>query len=99
MILNSEQHWVCPNCPATAVTVGKPNRFHACPALGGLSAPLVLEGVDVRVRVVEREDYVGNEIVQRDGDGRPVMAVLTERPDGSNDCMVMAPTAQMFVEE
>jgi hypothetical protein len=44
----------------------------------------------------EREDYVGTERVQLievDGKARPVMAAVTERPDGSNDTVVYAPVA------
>lgn len=92
-LLDVRQHWTCPNCPVQEWTVGKPNRFHSCTGLGGITAPLVLEGADCRVRAVEREDYVGNELVQYDVHGRPIMAVVTERPDGSNDTTVLAPTA------
>jgi len=46
---------------------------------------------------VVREDYVAHEIVQYDGWGRPIMSVITERPDGSNDIAVLAPTAVMRV--
>lgn len=93
--------WVCSNgCGVFDVTpAGLPNRFHTCRVLGGITAPLVAEGSLVRVRAVEREDYVGKEIVQYDGFGRPIMAVVTDRPDGSNDIAVMAPTARMKVEE
>lgn len=55
---------------------------------------MVLEGTDCRVRAVEREDYIGGALVQYDGEGRPVSAVVTERPDGSNDVQVFAPTAK-----
>lgn len=89
-----EQHWTCPNCTTTAVTAGKPNRYHNCGGLRGLLAPMVLDGFLGRVIAVEREDYVGSELVHFDGEGRPVMAVVTERPDGSNDVMVNVPTAQ-----
>jgi hypothetical protein len=87
--------WVCSNgCGVTDVTpAGVPNRFHVCRVLRGITAPLVAEGSVVRVRAVEREDYVGDEVVQYDTDGRPIMAVVTDRPDGSNDVVVMAPTA------
>lgn len=87
--------WTCSNgCGVFDVTpFGVPNRFHTCSALGGITAPLVAEGSDVRVRAVEREDYVGSEVVQYDENGRPIMAVVTDRPDGSNDVVVMAPTA------
>jgi hypothetical protein len=94
VVLQAEQRWVCPNCPATARTVGQPNRFHDCPALGGLTAPLVLEGTDCRVVAVEREDYVGNEDVRLNAHGRPIMSVVTEYGDGRNDLVVYAPTAR-----
>src|SRR5438445_12826065 len=87
--------WVCANgCPAVDKTAGStPNRFHSCPALGGLTAPLVAEGSQVRVRAVEREDCENGQLVQRDADGRPMQSVITDRPDGSNDIGVLAPTA------
>jgi hypothetical protein len=96
-VLHAEQSWVCPNCPAAARTVGQPNRFHACQALGGLSAPLVLEGVDCQVTLTEREDYIGTEDV-RMVLGRPVAALNVVRADGSNDCVVYAPTAKAIGE-
>lgn len=96
MFLAREQRWACPNCVETAVTHdSQPHtRFHACRGLRGLTAPLVPAGSVCRVRAVEREDYVGGELVQTDGEGRPVMAVVTDRPDGSNDVAVLAPTAK-----
>lgn len=92
MILRAIQRWGCPNCPATAVTEGQLNRFHRCPGLGGLTAPMVLDGVRCKVVAEVREDYVGREDVQCDADGRPVMAVRTVRDDGE-DLAVLAPTA------
>ena len=89
-----DQHWMCPNCPVTVVTTGQPNRYHRCGGLQGLVAPMVLDGFQGRVLTVEREDYIGDELVHRDGEGRPIMAVITERPDGSNDVMVNVPTAR-----
>jgi hypothetical protein len=88
------QFWECPNCTVVDVTRGQPNRFHNCAGLKGIVAPLVPAGADCKVVAVMREDYVGREMVQLDGDGRPVMAVLTVRADGSNDVMVNAPTAR-----
>lgn len=96
-VLHAEQRWVCPNCPAAVRTVGQPNRFHDCAGLGGLSAPMVLEGVDCRVTLVEREDYIGTEDV-RMVRGRPLAAVNIVRGDGSNDCVVYAPTAKAVGE-
>lgn len=85
--------WVCPQCPTIDVTPGNvPNRYHACAGLAGLTAPLVPEGVRAEHRVRQREDYVGGEVVTRDSDGRPVMAVQTIRDEGE-DCTVFAPLA------
>lgn len=94
LVLDGEQRWTCPACTDTAVTYGSADRFHPCRGLAGLLAPMVLEGVRAHVRAVLREDYVGREDVRRDGDGRPVMAVVTERDDG-RDCAVFAPTARV----
>lgn len=92
--LAGHQRWSCPNCTVTAVTVGQPNQFHECAGLKGLQAPMVIDGTDCKVEAREREDYVGNEVVRLDGDGRPMMSVVTTRADGSNDAAVFAPTAR-----
>jgi hypothetical protein len=93
-ILKPEQRWECPNCMLKEVThEAQPHtRFHACRGLKGLTAPMVPEGTRCEVKAVEREDYVGKEIVTVDGDNRPVMAVETVRDDG-NDVAVFAPCA------
>lgn len=90
-IIGTAARWECPNCTANHVG-NAPNRFHMCAGLKGLMAPLVPVGMDCQVIAVEREDYVGTEKVQTDGDGTPIMAVRTERADGSNDIVVLAPT-------
>lgn len=91
ILLNAEQHWSCPNCNVTAVTVGQPNQFHECAGLNGLQAPLVIDGTDCKVEAVERGDYIGEENAGR------IMSVVTTRADGSNDTAVFAPTAQVKV--
>lgn len=93
-----EQHWVCPNCSVTDVTheVQVHTRMHLCAGLKGLTAPMVPEGTDCKVEAVVREDYVGKDIPQLDGDGMPMMAVVTTREDGQ-DCAVLAPTATVRV--
>ncbi len=98
-LLNPEQHWVCPNCTATDVTheVLPHTRFHNCPGLKGMLAPMVHEGVHCKVVAHEREDYVGAEMLTYDGDARPIMSVETVRNDG-NDLAVFAPCAQGKVE-
>lgn len=94
-MLNARTHWECPNCSKTDVTGQVPNRYHACAGLNGVMAPMVPEGQKVKVIAVERQDYIGSEQVQLAPNGRPVMSVVTERPDGSNDVMVFAPSATL----
>lgn len=90
------RQWECPHCWERDVTPwDAQNRFHDCPALAGITAPMIPAGSGARVRTVEREDYVGTEDVQYDDNGRPIMSVITERPDGSNDTIVFAPTAHV----
>lgn len=98
-LLAPERFWQCPSCGLQDRTVeARPHtRMHACRALG-LTVPMALvppkrhngelERGDVRHVVVEREDYIGDELVDS-----PVMAVRTERPDGSNDLTVYPATA------
>jgi hypothetical protein len=53
---------------------------------------MVPAGTNCKIEVVEREDYTNGDLVQRDGEGRVVMSVVTTRDDGQ-DCIVYAPTA------
>lgn len=90
-----EHRWECPNCPTTSVT-RRPEphtEFHHCAGLAGLCAPMVEAGVKAKVTMHEREDYAGKEILTYDGNGRPVMNVVTTRDDGE-DCAVYAPAAR-----
>jgi hypothetical protein len=95
MNLTPEHRWTCPNCTATQVThEARPHTpFHACRGLRGLTAPFVAAGTDCKVESREREDWVGREAVQADGENRPVMSVVTTYADGRNDCAVLAPCA------
>lgn len=96
-VIGAEHHWYCPNCGCEDVTfeVRPHTRFHTCHALRGLTAPLLPKGTKAKVELREREDYVGNEMVQLDPElGRPVMSVVTTRDDGQ-DAIVFAPTAIM----
>lgn len=99
-LLRREQYWSCPNCVLTQVTheAGPHTRFHACRGLRGLTAPMVPAGTHCKVEAVERGDWVGKERVQTDGEGRPVMAVVTTRDDGQ-DCAVLAPCAVAIRED
>ena len=87
--------WECAHCTFRDVTrvAGPHSRFHPCAGLGGITAPMIPEGTAAKVVAVEREDYIGGEDVQYNAAGRPIMQVLTERSDGSNDVIVFAPTA------
>lgn len=95
MIVTPYRAWSCPNCKQTDVThEARPHvRYHACPGLHGLTAPMIPAGSSAKVTAIERQDYIGSEIVTLNADKRPVMSVVTERADGSNDVAVFAATA------
>jgi hypothetical protein len=99
VLLNPERRWECPNCTFTDVTheMNPHSRFHSCRGLKGLTAPMVPAGTKAKVIAREREDYVGKENVQVDGEGRPIMSIITERDDGQ-DCAVLAPMAGAGLE-
>lgn len=60
-------------------------------------APLLEAHVRAKTVAVERDDYVGQEQVQLDNNGRPVMAVVTTRDDGE-DRLVFAPCANALTD-
>lgn len=95
-----ESHWECSACDLTDVTrqFGPHSRMHACRGCRGMTVPMVPAGTKSKVELREREDYVGSEMVQVDGDGRPVMSAVTTRDDGQ-DCTVYAPCATAWAEE
>lgn len=95
-LLSTVTEWYCPTCGQTDQTrnTGPHTRFHTCPRLRYLSAPMVPRGTSAKVELHEREDYVGNEAVQLDPERkRPVMSITTTRADGSNDVVVFAAAA------
>lgn len=86
------QNWYCPNCGKTDQTKEyRPHtRYHTCPKLRYLSAPMYQEGTKAKVVLNEREDYVGKDVPQVDPErGRPIMNITTTRDDGQ-DAMVFA---------
>lgn len=91
-------NWSCPNCDAAAHTVDAKVPWHDCRGLAGLHVALIAEGTKAKVEAIERGDWVGRELVQTDGNGRPVMAVQTTRDDGI-DLAVYAPTATARLED
>jgi hypothetical protein len=96
LMLATIRRWNCPNCHKEDVTTDpRPHtRFHICPALRGLTAPMLPAGTKAKVTAIEREDYVGTEHVQLDPErGRPVMSIVTTRDEGQ-DAIVFAPTVR-----
>ena len=93
-LLEAFQDWTCPECGLAERTRPVANRFHPCPKLHGLTAPLVLAGTDCKLTAVERGDYLRGATQRTGDDGRPYMAVVTERADGSNDAAVFAEVAK-----
>jgi len=84
--------WYCPNCGKTDQTREyRPHtRYHTCPKLRYLSAPMLEAGIKAKVVLHEREDYVGHDVPQVDPErGRPIMNITTTRDDGQ-DAMVFA---------
>lgn len=95
VLVRPVNRWYCPNCGKTDIThEAQPHsRFHTCPKLRGLSAPMVPAGSKAKVELREREDYVNGDQVQLDPEhGRPVMSIVTTRDNGQ-DVAVFAPTA------
>lgn len=88
------QEWFCRFCTFRIETRGHGVKtpLHPCSGHGGFRLPMIAEGMDAAVRLVDREDYVGAEDVQL-ADGRPIMRAEVVRGDGSNDVWVYAPTA------
>lgn len=106
LLLDTWQDWVCTagedgkGCGLSERTRPLPpnaSRYHPCPKLHGLNAPLVRAGTDCKVVAAPWEDYQGKTVTQDDGNGRPWSSVDTVYGDGSNDCLVLAPCAEMRI--
>ena len=93
-LISAYTDWRCPACGKTDRTAeSRPHtRFHPCPRMHGLSAPMVRAGTAAKLVLNERQDYVGKELVRLDDRGRPAMSISTIRDDGQ-DAVVFAPTA------
>ena len=85
--------WKCPSCQTVDRTQKAEvhTQFHDCPALGGISIPLV-EVTDPDEKPKARQLAVQSEY------GYERAAVLTERMDGSNDCTVLPNPALAVME-
>jgi hypothetical protein len=79
------EDWHCPNCgisERTAALAPNASRFHVCPGLHMLTAPLVRSGTRAKVTAEERQDYLGREWQAHGDDGKPYMAVRATWDDG-----------------
>ena len=92
-VIDSVTDWRCPECGLTEQTVNKPNRYHNCPRMGGLTTPLLRAGTKAKIERVMREDYTNGDEIRLDDAGRAVMAIKVTRDDGQ-DAFVFAPTAK-----
>ena len=83
----------CSECSSTLFLRVRSEKpvLHKCSGHGGMLLPMVQDGVKAHVTLVEREDYIGHEVVQMH-EGRPIMAVSITREDGE-DRVIFAPTA------
>jgi hypothetical protein len=88
ILLDPVRFWRCASCGLTehAQVAAGQARMHPCPALEGLTVPLEpVSNPDSkpisRHVAVMAEDYIGDR-------SNPVVAVRTDRPDGSNDLNV-----------
>lgn len=85
--------WYCSKCDSAAHTFDSKVPHHPCSGFAGIMVPLIPRGQKAKVEAIEREDYIGKEDVQYDGNGRPIMSVVVTREDGQ-DCTVFAPVAR-----
>ena len=81
------EDWYCPNCgleERVKVLPPDSSRFHTCPRLHMLTAPLVRANVYAKVEAEERADYLNGEVQETGDDGRPYMAIRTTRDEGDD---------------
>jgi hypothetical protein len=95
-LLNVIEDWFCPNCMTSEQTKALPpgsSRYHTCPGLHMLTAPLIRKGTQCKVTAEERADYLNGEIQATGDDGKPYMAIRTTHDD-HDDLVVNAGLAQ-----
>lgn len=95
-VIQSITDWRCPACGKTSQTkeVRPHQRMHTCPRMGGLTTPMVRAGTSAKIERLDREDYVGDEVVTRDDEGKVVMGLRVVRDNGQ-DAVVFAPAATL----
>lgn len=66
--------------------------MHTCPGLGGMAVPYAPAGESSKVELLERQDYVRGDDVQRDDEGRVWMSAVVTT-DSREHVAVYAPCA------
>lgn len=90
--------WVCArDCGSHARTYDDKLPHHRCKRMGGLMVALIPAGQKAKVEAIERQDYVGDDIVDYT-DGRVIMSTVVTRDDGQ-DCTAYAPCATATIEK
>ena len=100
IVIRMDTNWQCNSCgmqhvePARAEVI---TPMHACGGMAGAWVPFVPANSTARLRVEERQDYIGKDTPFVDAKGRPIMSVYTMREDGE-DCHILAPTVNMTIQ-
>jgi len=101
IVIDVDRLWQCNSCGRQHITKasrdGVQTPLHQCVGLAGTWVPFVPAHSDAIIRVEERQDYIGNDMVFHDANGRPIMSVYTMREDGE-DCHILAPTTTVTFE-
>lgn len=92
-IIQAERHWLCALCSETRVTyeANTVGLLHDCKGRKLLTVPMIQEGVKAHIVVQPLEDYIGDKVIRRDAEGRPVTHVSTIRDDGQDATVYPAP--------
>lgn len=85
--------WECQYCGVRKQTrMYKPHTpMHRCPEFNGIEVPFIKKNQSLIVNT--REDYIGDESVLLDTNGKPIMSVTVDKGDKGNDVYVYAPVA------
>lgn len=99
IVVQMDTYWQCNSCgqqhiePARAEVT---TPMHACRELAGAWVPFVPANSTGRLRLVEREDYIGKDTPYTDANGRVLMSAYVDRDDGQ-DCFILAPTTNVTI--
>ena len=85
-ILEPEHRWECPACDLQEIThEAKPHtRMHQCAGALGMTVPMIPAGTRAKLELVERQDYVGRDLVDTAEDGKVYMSAVVTRDEGTD---------------